>query len=141
MCFWVYLDLKAFVSLFRFYSPFRATSSLPLLLVLLMSPSVIFTEVAQYPGSQRSKILPRDEIHTTRQLLLIPDENLCSNNGRSARICACVHKCVFVLAQGASPPTVLVSTICVLQSKTSHMLCIRDSKKDKKQSLARTHTG
>ncbi len=40
--------------------------------------------------------------------------------------------CVFcVLAQGASPPTALRCTNCVLQSEMSYMLCIRDSYENK----------
>lgn len=139
MCSWLCLDLKAF----RFRNPFRAISSLLLLLVRLISLSVIFREVARHPRSQRSKTLLRDDIRKTGQLLLICNKNLFPNNGRCS--CICVRFFFFfALAQGASPPTVLRCTICVLQSEMSHTLCIRDSygkKKKRNIYFARAQTG
>ena len=51
MCSWLCLDLKA--------------QRLLLLLVVLMSRSVIFTEITRYPRSQRSKTLLRDSVQRT----------------------------------------------------------------------------
>lgn len=50
--------------------------------------------------------------------------------------------CVFALAQGASPPTVLRMHDCVRCREMSHMLCIRNSYEEKnKKSPAKLQTG
>lgn len=81
------------------------------------------------PKKPRVKTLPRDEIPKTEWLLLICNENLFTNNEDPF-----ASVCVFVLAQGAGPPTVLCCTNCVLQSEMSHMLCIRN-RRGKKEVL------
>lgn len=59
--------------------------------------------------------------------MLICNENLSTNNEDPL-----ASVCVFALAQGAGPPTVLCCTNCVLQSEMSHMLCIRKRRREKK---------